>query len=135
MRRGAIPPDQGDKLPPQPCSWQAPHGSHLVGIAPTGLLDLPSGLGAAAHYLDDIAAAGTDAIGHATGWVERFRPLCRSAERGAARCKRMLLFAFPSRSKKTMPGCLPCPTATHDSALGRRAWNCIRPVQKQRELS
>lgn len=69
------------------CDWRTrlaarlatSHGSHLVGMAPTGLIELSSGLGAAARYLEDIAAARTDAIGHATGWVDRFQTLCRAA--------------------------------------------------------
>jgi len=54
------------------------HDSHLVGTAPTGLMELPSGLGAASRFMDDADAARAEALRRASGWVEHFRARCRA---------------------------------------------------------
>lgn len=59
--------------------FAAAHGSHLVGVAPTGLMELGSGMGAAARYVDAAACARGDAIARAGRWVERFKTLCSAA--------------------------------------------------------
>ena len=58
--------------------FAAAHDSHLVGAAPTGLVELRSGLGAASRYMDDAAAARAEALQRASGWVEHFRARCRA---------------------------------------------------------
>ncbi|MBA2722690.1 MAG: universal stress protein [Methylibium sp.] len=55
------------------------HGSHLIGVAPTGVIGLGSGLGAAARYVEDAARARSDAIDHAGRWADRFQARCRAA--------------------------------------------------------
>jgi len=58
--------------------FAAAHDSHLVGVAPTGLVELPSGLGAASRFQDDAAAAAAQALHRASHWVEHFRAHCRA---------------------------------------------------------
>ncbi|HEX6704843.1 MAG TPA: universal stress protein [Albitalea sp.] len=60
----------------------ATHGSHLIGIAPTGALELSAGFLAASRHADDVAAARADAVRRAGQWVDRFVACCRS--QGAA---------------------------------------------------
>lgn len=54
------------------------HGSHLVGVAATGRVDFPSGLGAASRSMDDAAAARTQALRRASDCVEHFHARCRA---------------------------------------------------------
>jgi nucleotide-binding universal stress UspA family protein len=58
--------------------FAAAHGSHLIGIAPTGLIQLPTGLGAASRHMEHAVAARDDALREATERVERFRARCRA---------------------------------------------------------
>lgn len=54
------------------------HDSHLVGVAPTGLVELPSGTGAASRCIDDAAAARVETLERASDCVEHFRECCRA---------------------------------------------------------
>lgn len=63
--------------------FAAAHDGHLIGIAPTGRVELPTGLGAASRHIDDAEAARDEALRRANERVERFRARCR-AEGGAS---------------------------------------------------
>lgn len=56
----------------------AAHGSHLIGVAPTGLVQMPAALGAAAQQLDDADAARSEALRLAEECVQHFRARCRA---------------------------------------------------------
>lgn len=58
--------------------FAAVHGSHLVGLAPTGLVELSSSLGAASRFMDEAANAKADAIQRAIAWTEGFEKTCRA---------------------------------------------------------
>jgi len=58
--------------------FAAAHECHLVGVAPAGLVELRSGLGAASRYMDDAAATRAESLRRASGWVEHFRARCRA---------------------------------------------------------
>ena len=55
------------------------HGSHLIGLAPTGRIELPSTLGAASRCIDDAAAVRDALLLHADACVARFLATCRAA--------------------------------------------------------
>jgi nucleotide-binding universal stress UspA family protein len=57
-------------------SFAAAHGSHVIGIAPTGRMELPESF-AASRSMEDASVAQADAIHRAGGWVDRFRECCR----------------------------------------------------------
>lgn len=59
--------------------FAAVHGSHLVGVASAGRIELTSGLGAAAGYIEAAAEAKAEAIRHASRWADRFQTICREA--------------------------------------------------------
>jgi nucleotide-binding universal stress UspA family protein len=59
--------------------YAAAHGCRLVGVAPTGLVELTSGLGSASRGLDDASIARADALQRAGERVTQFRARCRSA--------------------------------------------------------
>ena len=56
--------------------FAAAHGSHLIGVASAGHIELPSGLGAAARYIEAADDAKAEAIQDANQWVERFQAIC-----------------------------------------------------------
>jgi len=58
--------------------FAAAHDSHLVGVAPTGLVELLSGLGAASHFMDEAAAARAETLQRASDCVEHFLARCRA---------------------------------------------------------
>ena len=58
--------------------FAAAHDSHLVGVAPTGLVELSSGVGAASRCMDDAAAARVETLERASDCVEHFRQRCRA---------------------------------------------------------
>lgn len=60
--------------------FAAKHGSHLLGVAPTGLAELPPGF-AASRAIADAAALRTEAIRRAEELAARFRTRC--ADEGA----------------------------------------------------
>jgi len=62
--------------------YAAAHDSHLVGIAPTGLPELISGLGAASRQADQAALARDDALTRADERIAHFRNHCHA--RGVA---------------------------------------------------
>lgn len=59
--------------------FAAAHGSHLIGVASAGHIELTSGLGAAARYIEAAADAKAEAVQHASRWVDRFRTICHAA--------------------------------------------------------
>ena len=58
--------------------FAARQGSHLIGVAPTGLMDLSPGFAAAAHHLDAAALVRAEAVRHAMDRVQRFRARCKA---------------------------------------------------------
>jgi len=57
----------------------AAHRSQLIGIAPTGSIELTSGISAAAHYSAEAATLGADSTRQAFARADRFRALCQAA--------------------------------------------------------
>lgn len=55
-------------------------GTHLVGLAPTGLVELPSSLGAASRFMDEAANAKEGAIRRAIAWTGSFEKACRAMD-------------------------------------------------------
>jgi len=58
--------------------FAAAHDSRLVGVAPTGLVELSQALGAASRTLDDAAAARADMLQRASDCAEHFLGRCRA---------------------------------------------------------
>ncbi|WP_280156046.1 universal stress protein [Piscinibacter sp. XHJ-5] len=57
--------------------FAAAHDSHLLGIAPTGALELSGGFAAASHRADEAAASRADAVHRAGERVDRFVACCK----------------------------------------------------------
>jgi nucleotide-binding universal stress UspA family protein len=58
--------------------FAARHDSHLIGVAPTGLIDLSAGFGAASHHLDEAALMSAESVLRCSEQVQRFRACCKA---------------------------------------------------------